>query len=73
MNHSTKEHFDCESCDGETETKFVSYTFKRYGQEFTYPNIKAEVCKKCGEIYLDGSSVLEIEEDIKRKMMPKVA
>ena len=30
MNHSNNEHFSCESCDGETETKFVSYTFKRY-------------------------------------------
>ncbi len=63
----------CEFCDGTTETKYVSYIFKRYGQKFTYENIKAEVCEKCGERYLDGRSVLEIEADIERKVLLKAA
>lgn len=63
----------CEFCDGITETKYVSYTFKRYGQAFTYENIKAEICPKCGERYLDGKSVLEIEADIERKALLKAA
>jgi YgiT-type zinc finger domain-containing protein len=66
-------HLECEFCDGTTETKTVSRTFKRFGQEFRFENIEAEVCPKCGEIYFDGKILKEIEEKIRRESLPLVA
>ncbi|CAN5498009.1 hypothetical protein BH10ACI1_BH10ACI1_13130 [soil metagenome] len=63
----------CAICDGETENKFVSVTFKRFGQEFTYNKIKARVCKNCGEEFLDGPTITKIEQEIREKVFEKVA
>lgn len=64
---------ECPICGGELVDKLVSYTFKRFGQDFTYHKIKAEVCLKCGEKFLDGPSVLKIEQEIESKTVKKVA
>ncbi len=64
---------ECPICRGELIDKLVSYTFKRFGQEFTYHKIKAEVCLKCGERFLDGTTVLKIERDIENKVVKKAA
>lgn len=66
-------HLECEFCDGVTETKSVNRTFKRFGREFDFENIEAEVCPKCGEIYFDGKMLKEIEEKIRRQALPLVA
>ncbi len=66
-------HLECEFCDGITETKSVSRTFKRFGREFQFENIEAEVCPNCGEIYFDGKTLKEIEEKIRRQVLPLVA
>jgi YgiT-type zinc finger domain-containing protein len=58
----------CESCDGMTKAGLVEHTFKRHGQQFHYKKIPAHVCRKCGEIYLDGESIREIERDINRRV-----
>ena len=71
--NSLNKHLECEYCDGVTETKSVSRTFKRFGQEFRFENIEAEVCPKCGEIYFDGQTLKEIEEKIRRESLPLVA
>ena len=71
--NSLNKHLECEYCDGVTETKSVSRTFKRFGQDFRFENIKAEVCPKCGEIYFDGKILKEIEEKIRRQSLPLVA
>lgn len=63
----------CPICGGELADEFASYTFKRFGQEFTYHNIKAEVCLKCGEKFLDGNSVLKIEREIENRIVEKAA
>lgn len=63
------EHLHCESCDGITETKFITKTFKRNGQGFTFHNVKAEVCPKCGARYFDGQTLTEVEEDIKNRII----
>lgn len=69
----TIEHLICEFCDGVTETKYITKTFDYLGQPFTFDNIKAEVCKNCGEIYIDGSTMVEIENEMERKLLRKVA
>jgi YgiT-type zinc finger domain-containing protein len=69
MKFSTKQ-IHCDFCEiGITETKFVSKKFKRFGQEFTFDQIEAEVCNNCGEVYLDGKTVKKIEQQIKDKML----
>jgi len=62
---------ECPVCGDELIDKLVSYTFKRYGQEFTYHNIKAEVCQKCGDRFLDGPTITNIEREIKKEFLKK--
>ena len=63
----------CPICDGQLIDKKISYTFNRYGQEFTYHNINAEVCQKCGERFLDGPTVVNIEREIRESVVEKAA
>lgn len=62
---------ECVICDGETKKELVSKTFHRFGQDFTYHNIKAEVCQKCGERFLDGVTITNIEKEIREKAKTK--
>lgn len=64
---------ECVICGGETEIRFVSCNFKRFGQEFTYDNIKADVCQKCGERFLDGPTITKIEREIRERVFEKAA
>jgi YgiT-type zinc finger domain-containing protein len=66
-------HKECPICEGELVNKLISYTFKRFGQEFNYHNIKAEVCVKCGERFLDGETVIKIEQEIEDYVFEKAA
>jgi YgiT-type zinc finger domain-containing protein len=63
----------CEACSGKTENKLVSVTFERFGQKFVYHNIEAEVCKNCGEEFLDGQTVTNIEREIRERVVEKAA
>lgn len=63
----------CPICEGQLVDEKISYTFKRYGQEFTYQNIKAEVCQKCGDRFLDGPTVVKIEREIRESVVEKAA
>jgi YgiT-type zinc finger domain-containing protein len=62
----------CELCDGTTELRLVEYTFKRDGRKFTFTDVKAQVCRKCGEIYIDGEAMRKIEAQIKEKVFASV-
>lgn len=62
----------CEFCDGKTKPELVTHTFKREGQKFTFESIKAQVCQKCGESYLDGKAMREIEKEIREKKFAAV-
>ncbi len=63
----------CPTCGGELIDTFVSKTLKRFGREFIYHNIKAETCQNCGEIFLDGVTMVNIEKDIREKVGEKIA
>ena len=63
----------CPICDGQLIDKKISYTFNRYGQEFTYHNINAEVCQKCGDRFLDSPTVVNIEHEIRESVVEKAA
>ncbi|CAN5709483.1 hypothetical protein BH24ACI1_BH24ACI1_11660 [soil metagenome] len=63
----------CAICDGETENKLVSVTFERYRQKFVYQNTKARVCKNCGEEFLDGPTITNIEREIRERVFEKAA
>ena len=58
----------CEFCDGLTKPGLVTHTFKREGRKFTFENIKAQICQKCGETYLDGKAVDDIENRIEKEV-----
>ena len=60
-----KENITCDACGETTETKFVSKSFKRKGQTFSFQNVKAQVCPNCGERYFDGKTMLAIEKEMK--------
>lgn len=63
----------CPICDGQLIDGETSVTFKRYGQEFIYHNIKAEICLKCGEKFLDGPTITKIESEIRERIFEKAA
>ena len=63
----------CPICNGKAETRFVAYTFERYGQKFPYQNIKATVCLDCGEEFFDGPTVTNIEREIRESVFEKAA
>ncbi len=48
------------------------HTFVREGRKFTFDNIKAQVCQKCGETYLDGEALREIENEIRENIFASV-
>ncbi len=69
MKFSTKQ-IHCDFCEiGVTETKFISKTFKRFGQSFKIENIEAEVCNNCGEAYLSSKTIKEIDNKIEKELL----
>jgi YgiT-type zinc finger domain-containing protein len=62
----------CEFCDGITKPGLVTHTFERNGQKFTFADIKAQVCQKCGEVYIDGAAMPQIERKITEKVFASV-
>ncbi len=61
MKNNQYGNFLCAFCNGATQTKIIALTFKRRKQEFTFQNVKSEVCQKCGQAYYDGTSFLEVD------------
>ena len=44
------------------------------GKQFVLlENVDAKVCQKCGEIYLDGKMILDIESQIEKNSTKKAA
>jgi YgiT-type zinc finger domain-containing protein len=62
----------CEFCDGIIEPRLIEHTFKRNGRNFAFKDVKALVCRKCGEIYIDGEAMRKIEAQIKEKVFASV-
>ena len=60
-------HFECEYCDGTTETRIIDYEMPYKGVKHKFIGIEAEVCQKCGEIYLKGDEILEMQRDLERE------
>lgn len=52
------------NCDGIMKQTIVSRTIPLAGRNVNIENIKASVCERCGEIYLDGPSILKIESKL---------
>jgi YgiT-type zinc finger domain-containing protein len=68
MSKNKNKPIECVICGGETVRKFISKTLKRFGREFTYHNIRADVCLKCGERFFNGVTMVNIEKDITEKI-----
>ncbi len=47
-----------------TRISQVSKFFKIAGQEIYLTNVKCRVCVNCGEVYIDGETLLAIETEI---------
>lgn len=54
------------------ETRFKDRTIKRYGTELTR-RIEFQYCLDCKEGYLPGQPILQMEEDIKAKVLSLAA
>lgn len=63
----------CPMCDGQLIDEETSITLKRYGQEFTYHNVKTEICLNCGDKFYDGRSIMNIEREIEETVVEKAA
>jgi YgiT-type zinc finger domain-containing protein len=69
MKFSSK-NIKCDFCEnGVTESRLISKTFRRFGNEFLLENIKAEVCTNCGEAYLDSKTIKEIDSKIEQDLL----
>ncbi len=55
----------CE-CGGTARKGTASRTFRIGGFATKVDNIPAFICDKCGEIYLDGPSVMKIERRLEK-------
>lgn len=65
-------NFLCAFCDGATTTQIVALTIKRKRRKFTFQNVKAEVCQKCGESYYDGKSLLQTDDRKSKEFDKKI-
>ena len=57
------------SCGGGMKQTKLTRTIPLAGRSVEVENIKASICEACGEIYLDGPSILEIEARILKQPM----
>ena len=56
------------SCGGTMKETRLSRTIQLAGRNVNVENVKASVCDECGEVYLDGPSLLKIESKLLRQM-----
>jgi YgiT-type zinc finger domain-containing protein len=59
-------------CDGLMESRKVTKKIPIGKEEILLEDVDAKVCRKCGEIYLDGKMILALESEVKERL-PKVA
>jgi len=52
----------CLYCQGDLETRHVTLDKRWRGELFIIENVPALVCRQCGEKYLDGTVVEEIDQ-----------
>jgi len=68
----------CEFCGGTTETRRVKKHHWLHGKLYLIENVKAEVCRECGERYFHASTLdaidhlLEAEHPVKRSLRVEV-
>ena len=56
------------SCGGSMKETKLSRTIPLAGQSVNVENVKASVCGECGEVYLDGPSLLKIESKLLKQL-----
>lgn len=54
-------------CGGEMRQTQVTKTVPIAGRRIKVENVKGFICDQCGEVYLDGPSLLEIETTLLRQ------
>ena len=54
----------CEFCDGETVSKNVRKQHWHQGKLYIVENVKAEVCRDCGERYYHAGTLEELDRMI---------
>lgn len=68
----------CEFCRGTTETRRVKKHHWLHGKLYVVENVKAEVCRECGERYFHASTLdaidhlLEAEHPVKQSLQVEV-
>ncbi len=65
MNTSSKKNI-CD-CGGVMKSEKITRDVPIGKQYVLLENVDAKVCQKCGEIYLDGKMILDIESEIEKK------
>ena len=57
-----KDFGDCTFCGGEVEEKHVEYDYRRQGQLLVISNVKAGVCRQCGEKYFNPEVLKRMDQ-----------
>lgn len=60
-------------CGGVMKSEKVTQNVPIGKQFVLLENVDAKVCQKCGEIYLDGKMILDIESQIEKNSTKKAA
>ncbi len=58
---------DCSFCGGEVRSDTVEMDYRYKGQLYIFQDVPAGVCQQCGEKYLIGKVLKEIERRIQAK------
>ena len=59
------EHESCAVCGGRLENATITHEERRGAKLYLFQNVPAQVCSACGEVWVEESTLLQIERLIK--------
>ncbi len=63
--NTLNENFIC-GCGGKMKVEKITKNVPIGKQMVLLENVDAKVCQKCGEIYLDGKMIIDIEKEMEK-------
>ena len=61
MRRKSKDERLCAICGGRFEDTTITHEERRGSQLYLFQNVPAQVCARCGEIWIEESTLQEIE------------
>jgi YgiT-type zinc finger domain-containing protein len=54
----------CDFCGGKMKRQQVTMNYVRRGRKFTFSDVEAEVCQKCGERYFAAATLNNLDRQL---------